>query len=245
MQKTSPAANQALALPIAHELQAATMSSREIAELTGKEHKHILRDIRVMLAELDETSAQIWSDLPDAYGRPQTVAMLSKDLTITLVSGYSVPMRHRIVTRWRELEAQKSVPVHAIPHTFAQALALAAQQAMQLEEQAAHTRQLKDALDSAGPAVDFCDRFVAAEGTQTLTEAAKGLRLPPRLFIGALVADKVLYRSTQKGPLLPAQIHMDKGRFVVKQHVAPDGRSCPQTRVTPVGLKWLAGQYGN
>lgn len=29
---------------------------------------------------------------------------LPKDLTLTLVAGYSVPLRHRIVTRWMELE---------------------------------------------------------------------------------------------------------------------------------------------
>lgn len=32
---------------------------------------------------------------------------LPEDLTITLLSCYSVVMRHRIVTRWQELEAQQ------------------------------------------------------------------------------------------------------------------------------------------
>lgn len=39
---------------------------------------------------------------------------LPKDLTLTLVAGYSVPLRHRIVTRLQELEAQVAGP--ALPN---------------------------------------------------------------------------------------------------------------------------------
>jgi phage regulator Rha-like protein len=93
------------------------MSSREIAERTGKRHDHVLRDIDNLLAELGETSPQLWGHLPDAYGRPQRVAFLPKDLTLTLVAGYSAPLRHRIVTRWMELEqAQAARPVVALPN---------------------------------------------------------------------------------------------------------------------------------
>ena len=90
--------------------QALTMSSREIADLTGKRHDHVLRDVENMLQELGETSPQFWGELPDTYNRPQRVAFLPKDLTVALVAGYNVQMRHAIVKRWQELEAKQAKP---------------------------------------------------------------------------------------------------------------------------------------
>lgn len=75
------------------------MSSREIAELTGKDHKHAMADIRTMLDDLGERSAEFSAHPPDSYGRSQPVFNLPKDLTITLVAGYSTPMRFKIVRR--------------------------------------------------------------------------------------------------------------------------------------------------
>ena len=60
------------------------MSSQEIAGLTGKEHKHILADIRTMLAALGLTSAEFSADLFDSYGRTQPGFNLPKDLRFEL-----------------------------------------------------------------------------------------------------------------------------------------------------------------
>lgn len=91
-----------------------TMSSREIAELTGKNHFDVLRDIRRMLVGLYGYGGS--SNFAETYTHPQNGQeypeyRLPKDLTITLVSDYDVTMRHRIVTRWMELEAA-STPRH-------------------------------------------------------------------------------------------------------------------------------------
>lgn len=102
-----------------------TMSSREIAELTGKEHPNVMRDIRVMLEELGEDVLRFEDIYSDAYGRWQPCFNLPKDLTITLVAGYNTKVRHAIVTRWQELEAQQA-QAFPIPQTLPEALRLAA-----------------------------------------------------------------------------------------------------------------------
>lgn len=92
--------------PFSHPSQ--TLNSREIAELTGKDHAHVLRDIRDMLDVLKKDASIFGGIYQDAYGRDQPCFNLDRELTITLVSGYDIPLRHRVVTRLTELEATKA-----------------------------------------------------------------------------------------------------------------------------------------
>ena len=46
--------------------------------------------------------------------------------TLILLTGYSVPMRAKVIDRWTELEAQVAPKAPAIPATYADALRLAA-----------------------------------------------------------------------------------------------------------------------
>lgn len=87
-----------------------TMTSREIATLTGKEHKNVLADIRKMLEDIGKTSAEFSADVPDAYERMQTAFKLPKRETLILVSGYSTELRAKIIDRWQELEAIVAKP---------------------------------------------------------------------------------------------------------------------------------------
>ena len=131
-----------------------TMTSREIAELTGKRHDNVTADIRKMLEALEITSPELSGimevPMPRGGSRPVEVFYLPKDLTITLVSGYNVQMRYAITKRWMELEAQVAKPV-SLPTSFAEALRLAADLEEQKEQLAQANKQLtheRDGLSS-------------------------------------------------------------------------------------------------
>lgn len=82
-----------------------TMSSREIADLTGKRHDHVMEDIRKMLTELGLHAPGFSGTYKTDRGNEYECFHLPKRETLILVSGYSVQMRARIIDRWQELEA--------------------------------------------------------------------------------------------------------------------------------------------
>jgi phage regulator Rha-like protein len=112
--------------------EALTMTSREIAVYTGKEHFHIMRDLGKMFAEMgDEGGAsRFGSSYISEQGKLMPMLRLPKRETMILISGYSVTLRAKIVDRWQELEAQVAQPV---PTTLTGALRLALAQAEELE----------------------------------------------------------------------------------------------------------------
>ena len=96
-----------------------TMSSLEIAELTGKEHYNVLADIRKMLEELEATDLSFQGSYKDSTGRSLPCFKLPKRECFILVSGYNLKLRAAIIDRWQELENQ-SKP--SMPTTYIAAL---------------------------------------------------------------------------------------------------------------------------
>lgn len=92
---------------------AQTMSSREIAKLTGKAHKHVLADIRAMLTDLEIDWADCSAQYQDSTGRKLPCFNLNRELTDTLLTGYSAKMRLAVIRRWHELE-QRSASREAV-----------------------------------------------------------------------------------------------------------------------------------
>lgn len=111
-----------------------TMTSRDIAALTGKRHDNVMADIRKMLIELyGDGGVLSFQDTQtnEQNGQSYTIFNLPKRETLILVSGYSVTMRSRIIDRWQELEANqaKPAPVAALSRMDILRLAMDAEEA--------------------------------------------------------------------------------------------------------------------
>lgn len=89
-----------------HDFVARTMSSREIASLTGKRHNNVKRDIAAMLADLKEDVLSFEHIYLDGQNREQVQYLLDREHTDCLLTGYSPALRMKVIRRWRELEGQ-------------------------------------------------------------------------------------------------------------------------------------------
>lgn len=211
--------------------QSLTMSSREIAELTGKRHDHVMRDIRLLLAELHgEQGVPIYEHTytNEQNGQQYKMYKLRKRETMILVSGYSVALRAKIVDRWQELEEQsKNTP--ALPN-FEDPAEAAIAWALQYKEKQLALQQ----LEVAKPKVEFVDKYVDRGNLRKITDVAKELGVSSRTLCKWLRDNDHMWKRTDKQ--LWKQAFIDKGYGEHKMTTVSSGKLETTTPlVTPVG----------
>jgi phage regulator Rha-like protein len=146
--------------------QTQTMTSKEIAELTGKNHADVLRDIRNLQEQVGTESifalSFIINELPNGGSKQLPMYSLDKKQTLLLISGYNALLRLKIINRWEELEMQ-NLPSYQIEdddlrfqrwkeekEEKKKALLLIEQQQILLEEQAPSVKAFKNVVDNSG-----------------------------------------------------------------------------------------------
>ena len=116
------------------------MSSLEIAELTGKQHSNVMRDIRNIIEQLADRHKFNFelmfkiTKLGNRAQRKDPYYQLTKKDCLLLASGYDANLRAKIINRWEELELKQLNCGFKIPQSFSEALQLAANQAKQIEQ---------------------------------------------------------------------------------------------------------------
>lgn len=154
-----------------------TISSLEIAEITGKQHAHVMRDIRKLLEQgVDKSNFGLVSYI-DKKGEERPMFNLTPKGCLILASGYDALLREKIIDRLEELERFNAPK---IPQSFSEALMLAAKQQQMIESQQkelgnknGEIAHLSSTITEMQPKISYVDMVLQCKETVTTTQIAQ------------------------------------------------------------------------
>lgn len=172
-----------------------TMTSLEIAELTGKRHDNVKRTIEILSQETDKRPAVIQlphsEEVKNHLGQSVTQYVFSGEQgkldSITITAQLCPEFTAAIVKRWQELEA-KQAPREPSKIELAQWVIEAETRLAQVTEQ----------LAIAAPKAAAHDRIADAAGLFGVREAAKILGIKQNQLVSFLLDRKWAYRDERK-----------------------------------------------
>ncbi|MGE7204921.1 phage antirepressor KilAC domain-containing protein [Sphingomonas sp. NPDC019816] len=220
----------------------ARMSTREIADLTGKKHAHVMRDVRVTLGELlgEEGLSNFGSSYLNAQNKAQPEFQLPKRECLILVSGYDVHLRARIIDRWQELEQSASADPIAMlndPAAMRSILLGYTEKVIALESKVAEME----------PDVAAYERLAVSDGSLCFRDAAKVLQVRPKDLTDFLVSHGWVYTRMGVPGYIAYQPKLQSGLLEHKTTTVhrSDGseKIVTQCRITPKGLARLAKEF--
>lgn len=177
------------------------MTSLEIAEVTGKQHAHVMRDIRNLLSQGVAESNFGLGSYTDANGQERPLFNLTPKGCLILASGYDAVLREKIIDRLEYLENEKKAI--RTPQTYLEALeALVAsekeKEQLRIEsEQQQETIELQQKeLTQSAPKVSYYDTHLQSVNTQTSTQVAKQVGMDAEKLHKKLKEIGIIYRQS-------------------------------------------------
>lgn len=212
-----------------------TMSSREVADLCGKEHRNVCRDIDALNESYEQMGLlkveQGYYTLQNTGNQQHRQFLLSKEQTIDLITGYRADIRIRINRRWQELEAQASQPVMPALPDFTNPAEAARAWASEFEQKQIAQEQL--AL--AAPKVAHYDAVVERSTLLNATQVAHSIGLPSAQALNKKLEPMGVYNGNCKRGKEFRAWFIEKGLGEMKQ--ASTGHQQPL--FTTKGQAWI------
>lgn len=220
-----------------------TMSSREIAELTGKRHDNVKRTLE-MLAERGVMRLPQIEEVKNHLGQTVQEYRLEKRESYIVVAQLSPEFTATLVDRWQELEKQVAQPLNPANLSRMDILQLALDAEKENQALKQENLQLENKLSEQQPKADGFDRIARAEGGMNLTNAAKSLNIRPKDLMDILQLKKWIYRRAGGKTFVGYQDKIQQGLLAHKVYslTLPDGteRMSEQVVVNPKGLAKLS-----
>lgn len=205
-----------------------TISSREIAELTGKRHSDILEAIRNMESAWEKINERKFPlvNYKDAKGEMRPEYRLNKTECLYVATKFNDEARAKLILRWEELELEKQ---NQIPQSFSEALKLAYEQSLKIEEQ-------QKQLEAQAPKVLFTEAVMGSSSSCLIGELAKIITQN-----GYQIGEKRLFKWLRENHYLgikgeryniPNQQYIEQGLFELKKGTRSGNNGVMHTTIT-------------
>lgn len=230
------------------------VSSRQVAENFGKEHKHVLESIRTILAAENSAIKFFRQSTFENRGKQYPEYWMNRDGFSLLVMGFTgkeaMEWKIKYINAFNEMEKKLSKPQLTLTEQMAQGL-LAAQQL--LSEKNKQVEHLTATIEQQKPKVIFADAVSASKTSILIGDLAKLIRQN-----GVEVGQKRLFEwLRQNGWLMksgnsknmPTQRGMEMKLFEVKEGSCVDSNGVnvvtKTTKVTGKGQQYFVNVFLN
>lgn len=202
------------------ELIKETMSSIEIAELTGKPHNDVMKAIRVMEPAWEKVQQGKFSlmfkirELPNGGHKEEPYYELTKTECLYVATKFNDEARAKLILRWEQLENERRNGNFQVPASFKEALLLAAHQQEEIELQ-------QKQIEANKPKVLFAEAVSTSQRSCLISELAKIISQN-----GVAIGQNRLFAWMRKNGYLcnkgqyynqPTQKAMEMGLFEIKK----------------------------
>ncbi len=224
-------------------------NSRDVAVFFEKRPADVNRAIEALISEMPDGGVRNFAQTP--YVDPQNGQTyksydLTKDGFSLLAMGFTGPKALGFKLRYIEQFNAMETALKTMPEPVAIDLSNPDQLLQLLTSYAIDKKALMAKVEADKPKVDGFDRLCDAEGSITITEAAKSLQLPRvKDLTQWLVANSWCYRRAGNKNMLAHQDKIRAGLLVHKMTVitiagSDEEKISEQVRITAAGLTKLA-----
>ena len=232
------------------------MTSLEIAEITGKQHFHVMEAIRKMEPAWEKVAASKFrlGSYEDANGQMRPCYSLTKTETLYIATKFNDEARARLVLRWEELERERIylgtdfTNSHELNHITDDKEIIRANSRNSCQENLPSLAVQKRILAAADEIIGKGLRMVNAEAEDTLTatQVAKTFNMTVNDF-NAVVRDMgIQYRRFGRWNI--SDDLADRGLVSLRTHVSYSLKGEKKIRTymtwTMAGLKYLNSKLG-
>lgn len=167
------------------------MTSLQIAEITGKAHKDVMRAIRNMEPAWENVCGRKFAltsrevNQPNGGTRETSCFSLNKEECLYIATKFNDEARAKLIKRWKELEEQHQKP--SVPQNYLEALKSLVKAEEEKQQLALENKQKDETIITISkanvelgnkitemlPKVSYYDRILQSNATMTITQIAQ------------------------------------------------------------------------